>query len=190
MMTRRLAVALVALLALSLLGAVPAGADGGSIPVHLDEVTVADLLADPAAYTAMPVVVRGELVGDFGERDDGTVWTQLNGDPYAEAPLLSGGSLAGPNQGIGVRFPAEVWPGFDRPGGYRVRGPVVELTGNWRYHDPERGGESYLDVTGVVLLAEPLVLEGEGVRWLPLGLGLGFCGAAAVVALTLRRRRA
>ena len=118
------------------------------------------------------------------------MWTQLNGDPYAEAPLLSGGSLAGPNLGIGVRFPLEIWPGFDRPGGYRVRGPVVELTGKWRYHDPERGGESYLDVTGVVLLAEPLALEGEGVRWLPLGLGLGFGGAAAAVALALRRRRA
>ncbi len=189
MMARRLAVAAAALLALCLLGAVPAAADGGAIPFHVDEVTVADLLADPAAYTVLPVVVRGELVGDFGERDDGTVWAQLNGDPYAEAPLLSGGSLAGPNQGIGVRFPLEIWPGFDRPGGYRVRGPVVELTGNWRYHDPERGGESYLDVTGVVLLAEPLALEGEGVRWLPLGLGLGFGGAAAAVALALRRRR-
>jgi hypothetical protein len=188
MMVRRLALALTTLLALSLLGAASAGADGGSVPVHLDEVTVAVLLADPEAYTAMPVVVRGELVGDFGERDDGTVWTQLNGDPYAEAPLLAGGSLAGPNQGIGVRFPAEVWPGFDRPGGYRVRGPVVELTGNWRFRDPERGGESYLDVTGVVLLAEPMVLE-DGVRWLPLGLGLGFLGAAAAVTLAVRRRK-
>ncbi|MFH1330849.1 MAG: hypothetical protein ABIJ48_09405, partial [Actinomycetota bacterium] len=157
-------------------------------PSHLDEVTVADLLADPDAYTTMPVVVRGELVGDFGVRSDGTVWTQLNGDPYAEAPLLAGGSLAGPNRGIGVRIPEEVWPGFDRPGGYRVRGPLVELTGMWRYHDPERGGESYFDVTGLRLVQEPIALE-EGVYWLPLGLGLGLLGAAAAAHLALRRRR-
>ncbi len=189
MMARRFALALAALLAPVLLGAAPAVADGGSVPAHLDEVTVADLLADPEAYGDLAVVVRGELVGDFGERDDGTVWAQLNGDPYAEAPLLAGGSLAGPNLGIGVRFPAEVWPGYDEPGGYRVRGPVVEVTGYWRYHDASRSGESYLEVTGVVLLAEPLTLEEPGVGWLPLGLGLGFLGAAAAVALAVRRRR-
>lgn len=188
MMMRRRLLVLAAFLAPALLAAAPAAADGGSVPVHFDEVTVADLLADPEAYTTMGVVVRGELVGDFGERSDGTVWTQLNGDPYVEAPLLAGGSLAGSNQGIGVRIPPELWPGFDRPGGYRLRGPVVELTGSWRYHDPERGGESYLDVTGLELLAEPMVLE-EGVRWLPLGLGLGLLGAAAAVGLAVRRRR-
>ena len=186
-MTRRLALALLALLALLLLGAAPAAADGGTVPAHPGEVTVADLLADPGALSGQIVVVGGELVGDFGERSDGTVWTQLNGDPYAASPRLAGGGLAGANLGIGVRFPAEVWPGFDSPGGYRQRGPVVEVTGVWRFHDPDRGGETYLDATGVVLLAAPLALE-EGVRWLPLGLGLGFLGAAGAVTLAARRR--
>jgi len=185
MRCRRLLV-LAALLAPAMLAAAPAAADGGTPPAGPVTVTVADLLASPDAYTM--VVVRGELVGDFGRRSDGTVWTQLNGDPYAEAPLLAGGSLAGANLGIGVRFPPELWPGFDRPGGYRVRGPVVELTGNWRYHDPERGGESYLDVTGLELLAEPVALE-EGMRWLPLGLGFGLLGAAGAMSLAVRRRR-
>lgn len=163
---------------------------GFAAPVRHVEATVADLLADPGAYTdpGTVVVVRGELVGDFGRRRDGTVWTQLNGDPYAEAPRLAGGSLAGANVGIGVRIPPEVWPGLERPGGYRVRGPLVELTGRWRYHDPERGGESYLDVTGLKLLAEPMALE-ERMRWLPLGLGLGLLGAAAALGLGRRRRR-
>jgi len=186
MMSRRRALAVLGLAAAALMTAVPAGAAfREQAPVR---VTVAQLLGAPGDYAAAPVVVRGELVGDYGRRSDGTVWTQLNGDPYAEAPLLAGGSLAGANLGIGVRFPADVWPGFDRPGGYRVRGPVVEVTGVWRYHDPERGGESYLDATGLVLLAEPLPLE-EGMRWLPLGLGLGLLGAAAV-GLAVRRRRA
>ena len=186
-MTRRLALALLALLALLLLGVAPASADGGTVPAHPGEVTVADLLADPGAYSGQSIALRGELVGDFGERSDGTVWTQLNGDAYAETPRLSGGGLAGPNLGIGVRFPKEVWPGFDSPGGYRERGPVVEVTGVWRFHDPDRGGESYLDATGVVLLDAPLALE-ERMRWLPLGLGLGFLGAAGAVTLAARRR--
>jgi hypothetical protein len=186
MMRRSLTLALAALLAPAWLGA--AGPSAGAAPAPGDAVSVAELLTDPGAHAGESVVVRGELVGDFGRRDDGTVWTQLNGDPYAEAPLLGGGSLAGANLGIGVRFPAGVWPGFPSPGGYRVRGPLVEVGGIWRYHDPDRGGESYLDASGVVLLAEPLALE-EGVRWLPLGLGLGLMGAAAAVGLAWRRRR-
>ncbi|MBN2113568.1 MAG: hypothetical protein JW785_05505 [Acidimicrobiia bacterium] len=167
--------------------AAPAATAGGSAFAAPAAVTVAELLADPTAYAGEAVVVRGELVGDFGERRDGTVWTQLNGDPYAEAPLLGGGSLAGANAGIGVRIPSEAWPGFDRPGGYRLRGPVVEATGVWRYHDPARGGESYLDVTDLELIHEPLALE-EEMPWLPLLLGFGLLGAAAAVAVAKRRR--
>jgi len=117
------------------------------------------------------------------------VWTQLNGDPYAGAPLLAGGSLAGRNAGIGVHIPAEVWPGFDDPGGYRVRGPLVELRGMWRYHDPERGGESYLEVIELRVLEPPLALH-EGMRWAPLGIGAGLLGAALGIGLARRRRRA
>ena len=148
---------------------------------------MADLLADPEAYTTVEVEVWGELVGDFGRRDDGTVWTQLNGDAYAESPLLGDGGLAGANLGIGVRIPAGLFPDLDRPGGYRVRGPLVVLQGMWRYHDPDRGGESYLDVTGLEVLETSLALE-EGVRWVPLGLGAGLLALAGLVALRTRRR--
>lgn len=154
-------------------------------PVHHDRVTVSDLLADPQAYER--VVVQGELVGDFGRRSDGTVWTQCNGDAYAGSPLREGGSLAGANVGIGVRIPADVWPDLDRPGGYRYRGPIVELQGIWRYHDPARGGESYLDVTGLEVLeaARPL---SEPMNWLPLGLGAGLLALTLAVGLATRRR--
>jgi hypothetical protein len=188
-MMRRLFLAL-AILVPGLLGLAPAPtAAAAAEPFRWEEVTVADLLADPEAHTTMAVVVRGELVGDFGRRDDGTVWTQLNGDAYAEVPLLAGGSLAGANLGIGVRIPTELWPGFDQPGGYRARGPLVELQGRWRYHDLDRGGESYLDVTGLELLEPPLALE-EGVRWVALGLGAGLLALAAAVGLRTRRRAA
>jgi hypothetical protein len=184
-MARRLPLILAAA-GLWLLCGGPAAAVAAAVPAEL---TVADLLADPEAHSGAAVVIRGELVGDFGRRDDGTVWTQLNDDPYVEAPLLAGGSLAGANLGIGVRIPAELWPGLTDPGGYRVRGPVVALAGIWRYHDPERGGETYLDVTALEVLADPLPLD-EGADWLPLGLGLGLLAAAGAVAGTIRRRRA
>lgn len=185
-MMRRLLFAPAVLIAAVLgLGRAPAAAAPAAEPAEPMHVSVDALLSDPEAYTA--VVVRGELVGDFGERSDGTVWTQLNDDPYVETPIPGGGSPAGSNVGIGVRIPAELWPGFDRPGGYRVRGPVVELQGTWRYHDPDRGGESYLDVTALRLLEEPRDLE-EGVDWLPLGLGTGLLALAGVVALLVRRR--
>ena len=185
---RRLALAPVVLLLL-LLAAGPAAADGGTPPPHPEPVTVADLLADPEVFAGLLLLVRGELVGDFGKRADGSVWTQLNGDAYAEAPLRDGGGLAGSNLGIGVRFAAGVWPGFDRPGGYRVQGPIVELTGVWRYHDPERSGESYLEVVTVDLVAAARELPEPGFRWLPIGLGLGFLAAAGGITVVVRRRR-
>ncbi len=41
---------------------------------------------------------------------------------------------------------------LDPPGGYRVRGPIISATGVWKYHDPERGGETYLDVTALIVV--------------------------------------
>lgn len=186
-MTARRLLSVLAILASALLGLAPGAVAQTAGPFRSERVTVADLLADPEAYTTAEVEVWGELVGDFGRRDDGTVWTQLNGDAYAESPLLGDGSLAGANLGIGVRIPAGLFPDLDRPGGYRVRGPLVVLQGMWRYHDPDRGGESYLDVTGLELLETSLALE-EGVRWIPLGLGAGFLALAGLVALRTRRR--
>jgi hypothetical protein len=185
MMGRRCALVAAALLGVWLAAAAPCAA----LEASPGAVTVEQILSAPSAYSGAIVTVRGELVGDFGRRDDGTIWAQLNGDPYAEAPLRAGGSLAGPNLGIGVRVPAGAWPGLDRPGGYRVRGPLVEVTGTWRYHDPGRGGESYLDVTLVVVIAPSLSVEGEGFRWLPLGLGAGLLAAAGALTLASRRRR-
>lgn len=167
-------------------GLLAPGAPAAAQPVHYDEVLVIELLEDGAAYADLPITVQGELVGDFGRRDDGTVWAQLNGDAYAEAPLPAGGERSGPNAGIGLQVPAGAWPDLDRPGGYRLRGPLVEASGIWRYHDPGRGGESYLEVSAMRVLESPVALE-EGPSWVPIGLGAGFLAAAGL--LSLRRRR-
>jgi hypothetical protein len=120
----------------------------GAAPAAADDVVVADLINEGEVFSGREVGVSGELVGDYARRD-GYVWAQLNGDAYATVPLLEGGVLAGVNLGIGVRIPDALVAGLDPPGGYRSRGPLVRLTGFWRYHDPDRGGESYLDVVAL-----------------------------------------
>jgi hypothetical protein len=171
---RRLLV-LCGLLALMLAPSVPAVA----------QVPVSVLISDPAQYKGT-VTVQGELVGDYGYRSDGTVWTQLNDDSYAREPLLEGGERTGGNVGIGVRIPADLVAGLDPPGGYRKRGPLVQLTGQWEYHDPDRGGESYLDVTELVLI-EPGREFGEGISYPAVIIGAALIAAAGV--LWLRRPR-
>jgi hypothetical protein len=110
------------------------------------DVTVVDLVADGAAYADAEITVSGELIGDYGNRRDGSTWTQLNGDSYGDEPIADGGALTGSNVGIGIRMPTELAEGLDPPGRYRTVGPLVRVTGIWKYHDPARQGETYLDV--------------------------------------------
>jgi len=135
-----LVTALVALLAL----ATPAFAT--------EEVSVGELVAMAAELAGAEVVVEGELVGDYGFRNDGWMWTQLNGDVYAGQPLLEGGAAAGGNVGIGIRMPISIGATLDPPGGYRLRGPLVRVMGIWKYHDVARQGESFLEVESIEVI--------------------------------------
>ncbi len=113
-----------------------------------DDIDLADLLADPAAYADAQVALVGELIGDYGFRPDGTVWTQLNDDPYATAPLhAAGGTPSGGNVGVGIVGDRSMFHELDPPGRFDRVGPVVRAVGVWRYHDDARGGESYLELT-------------------------------------------
>lgn len=127
-----------------------------------------------------PVRVAGELIGDYGFRGDGWVWSQLNGDSYATKPVLEGGRLTGSNTGIGIRIPEELVVDLEPPGGYRRRGPLVEVVGTWVFHDPDRGGESYLSAESIVVI-EPGRIVGEGPDLVPLALG----GALLVLSVGL-----
>lgn len=162
---------------LPVLAATPAFAQQAPTPVP-----VADLLEDPTGFSGTITVV-GELIGDYGFRHDGSMWTQLNDDSYTTAPVLDGGELTGGNVGVAVRIPQALADGLDPPGGYRVRGPVVRATGTWRYHDPDRLGETYIDV-GSLELIEPGRVLSESPH--PLALGAGI--ALIVIALLLRRK--
>lgn len=172
-MMRRFFLALIALAGIS--AATPAWAQ--------EVVSVADLLADPAAYDNRDLALTGELIGDYGHRSDGTVWTQLNGDSYTTAPLLENGPLGGANVGVGIRGTAGQFADLDPPGRYTVRGPLVRAVGIWRYHDETRSGESYLDVLSLEIL-EPGRTMHEAVD--PVVLGGGALLTAAAVALGWR----
>jgi hypothetical protein len=65
---------------------------------------------------------------------------------------------------------------------------VVLAIGIWHYHDPARGGESWLEVRDLVVEEEEMPLR-EGVRWWALALGLGLLALAAGIAAGPTRRR-
>lgn len=148
--------------------------------VAAEEVTIGEILEESAELAGAEVTVVGELVGDYGFRDDGSMWTQLNDDSYVDQPLREGGTPTGGNTGIAIRMPTRLSQGLDPPGGYRYRGPVVEVTGVWKYHDPERQGESYLEVQTLSVVEPGRSLE-EPVSWVTIIVGgVLLAGASAV----------
>jgi len=163
----------------ALLLVLPAQADG-------DAVTVSDLVAEGEAWAGNTVTVEGELIGDYGRRADGSVWTQLNGDAYVSEPLADGGAAVGGNIGIGIRMDASLAASLDPPGRHGIRGPVVRVTGVWRWHDSRRQGESYLDVATLELIESGRPIR-NGTDWASAALGLALLGSAAVLWLFGRR---
>jgi hypothetical protein len=125
---------------------------------------VSELTGEGGRYDGLEVTVEGELVGDVGERQDGTVWSQLNDDSYARSPIRETGTHGEGNTGIGVRIDGSLGHDFTHVGGYRWRGPIVRATGVWHFHDAARGGESYLEVTALEVLEQPRLL-GEDLNW-------------------------
>ncbi len=161
-------------------GAAPPAAAQETVPVP-------ELIERSAALSGVEIELVGELVGDYGVRSGGTVWAQLNDDSYAADPVASGGALTGANTGVGIRIPSDVAFELDRPGGYRRVGPVVSAVGVWRHHDPERGGESYLDVSSltVVRLGRALEEEANPVAYV---VGMVLLGLAVVLWASRSRR--
>jgi hypothetical protein len=156
---------------------------GPSAALATNEVTVSELIEMAADLDGQEVTVEGELIGDYGDRDDGWTWTQLNGDTYVHEPIAEGGTPVGTNQGIGLRMPSTITDDLDDPGGYRSRGPIVRVTGIWKYHDPDRQGESYLEVESLSIL-EPGRSLHEGSNWLVVIIGILLGGSAAVAWVT------
>lgn len=150
-----------------------------------EEVSVPEILERGAELAGEEVSVEGELIGDYGFRDDGSMWTQLNGDAYVHRPIREGGPPLGANVGIAVRMPVELTGALDPPGRYRNRGPVVRVTGIWKYHDSRRSGESYLEVQ-TLTVTEPGRQLSEDVNWIAVILGALLLVGAGVIALFTR----
>jgi hypothetical protein len=121
-------------------------------PASASQVSVTDLDGDPLSWNERQVTIRGEIVGDYSPRND-EVWVQVNDDAYVDAPSVETGELAGGNVGIGVRIPGGIFDeSWGAPGGYKVRGPIVEVTGIFRYADPATGGATFVDASSVTLI--------------------------------------
>jgi hypothetical protein len=136
-----------------------------------EAISVSELITNSEAMSGSEVTVEGELVGDYGFRDDGWMWTQLNGDMYARSPIRDGGQPLGGNVGVGVKMPIGMAVGLDPPGGYGSRGPFVKVTGVWKHHDPARQGESYLEATSIRII-EPGRAMNEEPQWIAASIGL------------------
>lgn len=152
------------------------------------EVTVSDLIENGRDFDGEEVVVSGELVGDYGFRSDGWMWTQLNSDVYSSNPLRESGSPEGGNVGIGVRMPTDMASGLDSPGGYRQRGPLVTMTGIWKYHDEARQGESYFEAQALIVVKDGRVLT-QDPNWLTILLGAGLVLVSTAVWRSGQKKR-
>jgi len=159
-----------------------------SAPAHAVTVSGAELLENGEKFSGQEVTVVGELVGDYGFRSDGTMWTQLNSDSYAIRPIVAGGPLRGANIGIGIRMPADLADNLDPPGQYRLVGPIVTVTGIWRYHDAQRQGETFLDVRALAIETPGRDLS-EHPNWGIYGAAFAFAAIAGVVAVAYIRER-
>ena len=158
-------------------------------PAFAQEIAVSELLAESPNLSGEVISIEGELVGDYGFRGDGWMWTQLNDDTYVDFPIRDGILPVGGNIGVGVRIPSELAENLDHPGGYHYRGPIVRLTGIWRHHDPARQGESYLEVESLDVIEEGRVLD-EGVVWWTVIAGAGLILAAGAIWRTRPERGA
>lgn len=160
-----------------------------AVPAPAQAVAVSELLADPGGYAEENLTITGELVGDYSRRDEG-VWVQVNDDQFVTSPVVAGGEASATSAGIGALIPIEVFDAVvvGAPGRYGRTGPVVELDGTFRYHDPDRGGETYLEVETASLVepARDHPVPGPD-RWLWIGSGLVV--AAGVGALGVRRKQ-
>jgi hypothetical protein len=122
-------------------------------------VSVVDLDGDPEAWDGEKIAVTGEIIGDHSRRSD-VVWVQLNDDAYTETPLAERPEPAGGNTGIGVRIPLETFDeAWGKPGGYDIRGPIVEVQGIFRYNSPNDQGATFLEATSIELVAPARPIE-------------------------------
>lgn len=147
-------------------------------------VPVSALIESPESFDGDVLTIRGEIVGDFGVRSD-TVWVQVNDDAYVDRPLLDRDRPAGGNTGIAVRYARDAHQAFGDPGGYGVRGPVVEVTGVFHHLDPESGGLTFVDAVEIDLVSASTPVETPPATGWHVAVG----SVLAIVSLALMAQR-
>ncbi len=152
-------------------------------------VSLSDLDQEPTRWHGARVEVEGEIVGDYGLRT-GEIWVQLNDDPYVAEPLPEEGSFHGGNVGLGVRLPPDLpVTEWGPPGGDEHRGPIVAVVGEFRYNDPQAGGDTFIDAHTVRLIEPSRPMRARPIDRVALTAGLLLTAAGVVVFWLARRSR-
>jgi hypothetical protein len=152
-------------------------------------ISTSDLDADPVSFDGQIVTVTGEIVGDYGRRSN-VVWVQVNDDGYGDRPLVETGELTGQNTGVGVRIPKDLFDeGWGRPGGYRTRGPIVEVTGIFRYADVDTGGDTFIEAAFIDLIEPSRPMDAPSADWALTALSAVALVAGAAMWARARWRR-
>lgn len=152
-----------------------------AMPALATDVPAGELDTNPDRYDGRELTVTGEVVGDYGVRAE-AVWVQVNDDPYVSRPLLERDRPTGTNTSIAVRIPIELFDdaAWGAPGRYGTRGPILRFTGIFHHNDPDRGGETYVEVSAVELV-DPARRIGDERSMAPLGIGIMLALAGALV---------
>lgn len=123
-----------------------------TVPALAESVSITELDADPGRFDGTTVTITGEVIGDYGHASD-VVWIQLNDDAYALSPLAETGALQGTNTGLGVRLvPSLYSDDWGKPGRSGMRGPLLEITGTFKYNSDDDQGETFIDAESIVLI--------------------------------------
>lgn len=161
---------------------------GMAPPATAVEPDAGDLLLDGETWNGATITIEGELVGDYVRGGDGMLWVQLNQDPYVEAPLREGGNAVGGNTAIAVRIPSDLRAALGPLGRYDRRGPVVRVTGVWRWHDSAAAGYSHLQVIDLVVIETSRPMR-QDANWFAVGFGVVLLTLASWRGSRLWRRR-
>ena len=151
------------------------------------EYTSTQLIQDPAKYDGMRLTFAGEAVGERMVRGSGA-WLHLNDDPYINAPVPAGGSLAGYNSGLPVWVPSAGRTAIiEHYGTHKTRGDIVEVVGTFYAASTDHGGDMVIVAETVRVLRPGGVIEHTVEFWKWVAAPLLLMVAVVMYAVTKRR---
>ncbi len=105
-------------------------------------------------YDGKMITIEGEVIGDIMYRGD-YAWITVNDDPYSlRKSLEEGGDFVGlSNQGIGVWVSREAAKKIMTCGGYKNKGDIVSITGEFHRACHEHGGDTDIHAANLEVIS-------------------------------------